>query len=52
MATQKLNADDVTAIETLKGEFQEVYNIIGLLTIDKKSMEMQLEHITEMAQLI
>ena len=47
MATQKLNADDITAIETLKSEFQEVYNIIGLLTIDKKSLEMQLEHVAK-----
>jgi hypothetical protein len=45
MATKKLNAEDVTAIESLKTEFQEVYNIIGLLTVDEKSLEIQLEHV-------
>jgi hypothetical protein len=42
---KKLNAEDLTAIEELRNEFQEVYNVIGLLTIDEKSIEVQLEHI-------
>ena len=46
MATaKKLNAEDVTAIEELRNEFQEVYNLIGLLAIDEKSLEVQLEHV-------
>ncbi len=45
MTTKKLNAEDVTAIENLKNEFQELYNIIGLLTIDEKSLEVQLERV-------
>ena len=46
MATaKKLNAEDLAAIEELRNEFQEVYNVIGLLTIDEKSLEVQLEHI-------
>lgn len=46
MATEKkLNAEDLAAIEELRNEFQEVYNIIGLLTIDEKSIELQLEHV-------
>ena len=46
MATEKkLNAEDLAAIEELRNEFQEVYNIIGLLTIDEKSIEIQLEHV-------
>jgi hypothetical protein len=45
MTTKKLNAEDVSAIENLKNEFQELYNIIGLLTIDEKSLEVQLERV-------
>ena len=46
MATEKkLNAEDLTAIEELRNEFQDVYNQIGLLTIDEKSIELQLAHV-------
>jgi hypothetical protein len=47
MATKKLNADDVTAINSLRDEFQEVYNVIGLLSVDEKSLELQLEHVKQ-----
>lgn len=46
MATEKkLNAEDLAAIEELRMEFQDVYNQIGLLTIDEKSLEVQLEQV-------
>lgn len=46
MATaKKLNAEDLTAIDELRTEFQDVYNQIGLLSIDEKSIEVQLEYI-------
>ena len=46
MATaKKLNAEDLAAIEELRTEFQDVYNQIGLLSIDEKSIEVQLEYI-------
>jgi hypothetical protein len=45
MTTKKLNAEDVTAINSLRDEFQDVYNIIGLLAVDEKSLELQLEHV-------
>lgn len=47
MTTKKLNADDVTAINSLRDEFQEVYNVIGLLSVDEKSLELQLEHVKQ-----
>lgn len=50
MATQKLNADDITAINSLRDEFQEVYNVIGLLSVDEKSLELQLEHVKQEVQ--
>lgn len=46
MATaKKLNAEDLAAIEELRNEFQDIYNQIGLLSIDEKSIEVQLEYI-------
>jgi len=42
---KKLNAEDLTAIEELRTEFQDVYNQIGLLSIDEKSIQVQLEYI-------
>lgn len=42
---KKLNAEDLVAIEELRTGFQEVYNVIGLLSIDEKSLEVQLEHV-------
>lgn len=46
MATaKKLNAEDLSAIAELRNEFQDVYNQIGLLSIDEKSIEVQLEYI-------
>jgi hypothetical protein len=46
MATaKKLNAEDLAAIEELRTEFQDVYNQIGLLSIDEKSIQVQLEYI-------
>lgn len=46
MATaKKLNAEDLAAIEELRTEFQDIYNQIGLLSIDEKSIEVQLEYI-------
>lgn len=46
MATaKKLNTEDLESIEKLRIEFQDVYNQIGLLSIDEKSIEVQLEYI-------
>lgn len=42
---KKLNAEDLAAIEELRTEFQDVYNQIGLLSIDEKSIQVQLEYI-------
>lgn len=44
--TRKLNAEDLTAITDLKTKFNELYSNVGLLTIDKNILEVQLENVT------
>jgi hypothetical protein len=51
MATaKKLNAEDLSAIEELRTEFQDTYGQIGLLSIDEKSLEAQLEQVKSLRE--
>ena len=47
METKKLNAEDLDAINTLRNSFNDLYNSVGLLTIDKNILEVQLENINK-----
>lgn len=43
--TRKLNQTDLDEITTLRKEFNELYSTVGLLTIDKNILQVQLENI-------
>ena len=45
--TKKLNVDDLDSINTLRKQFNELYNTVGLLTIDKNILEVQLDNINK-----
>lgn len=45
--TKKLNTEHLESITALRQQFSDLYNSVGLLTIDKNILEVQLENVNK-----